>query len=174
MPAVRRGFCAASANQQCAMNSLDHRMNASLFWLRCTMTRATIVAERLRHACRINLIGTVMTTYPAYAPAGQGAEFLNIVAQLGNVYSHSFQSTARDMWMSSFHIVQDHAARAFANASQECLAALARNAVDIQQRSLADLVGANQQAFALMGSAFTKAVAAGAAPQNFAWAGARP
>lgn len=110
-----------------------------------------------------------MTTYPAYAPAGQGADFLNIFAQLGNAYSHSLQSTTREIWASSIRIVQEHAARAIANASQDCMAALARNAVDIQQRSLADLVGANQQALTLMGSAFTNAVMAGvAAPQNYA------
>lgn len=108
-----------------------------------------------------------MTTFPPQAPAGQGAEFLNIMAQLGNAYTHSFQSGVQEMWMSSFRIVQEHAARALVNASQECMAALAKNAVDIQQRSFADVVGANQQALTLMGSAFTNAVMAGVTPQTY-------
>lgn len=108
-----------------------------------------------------------MMTFPAYAPAGNGAEFLNIMAQLGNAYSNSFQSSSRDMWLSSCHIVQDHATRALVKASQDCAAALARNAAEIGQRSFSDIVGANQQAMTLMGSAFTNAVMAGAAPQNY-------
>ncbi|HEX8603948.1 MAG TPA: hypothetical protein VF774_14980 [Pseudoduganella sp.] len=108
-----------------------------------------------------------MTTFPQNAPAGQGAEFLNIMTQLGNAYSSSFQSSAQEMWQSSFRIVQEHTARALANASQECAAELARNATQIGQRSFADIVGANQQALTMMGSAFTNAVMAGAAPQNY-------
>ncbi|WP_338764758.1 hypothetical protein [Massilia sp. METH4] len=107
-----------------------------------------------------------MTTYPPQAP-GQGADFLNIMAQLGNVYTHSFQSSAQELWMSSTRIVQEHAARAIVNAAQDCMAALARNAVEIQQRSFADIVGAHQQALTQMGSAFTKAVMAGATPQPY-------
>jgi len=109
-----------------------------------------------------------MTTFPAFAPAGQGAEFLNIMTQLGNAYTHSFQSNAQDIWLSSFRIVQEHTARALANASQDCAAALARNAAEIGQRSFADMVGANQQALTQFGSAFTNAVVASAAPQNYA------
>ena len=107
-----------------------------------------------------------MTTYPAFAPAAPGTDFLNIFAQLGNAYSHSFQSSAQEIWMSSARIVQEHTARAITNASQDCMAALAKNAADIGQRSFADIVGAHQQALASMGAAFTKSVMAGAAPQN--------
>lgn len=105
-----------------------------------------------------------MVTFPAYAPAGNGAEFLNIMSQLGNVYANSLRSSSRDMWLSSFNIVQEHATRALVNASQDCAAALARNAAGIGQRSFADLVGANQQAMTMMGAAFTNAVMA--APQH--------
>jgi hypothetical protein len=108
-----------------------------------------------------------MTTYPPHASAGQGTDFLNIMAQLGNAYTQSWQSRGQEMWLSSMRIVQEHTARAFVNAAQECMAALAQNAVDVGQRSFADIVGANQQAFTLMGSAFTNAVMAGATPQAY-------
>ncbi|QBE65237.1 hypothetical protein [Pseudoduganella lutea] len=108
-----------------------------------------------------------MTTYPAFPPAAPGADLLNIFAQLGNTYTHSLQSSTQEIWMSSMRIVQEHTARALANASQDCMAALAKNAADIGQRSFADIVSAHQQAMASMGSAFTKSVMTGAAPQNF-------
>jgi hypothetical protein len=110
---------------------------------------------------------TTFPAFPAFAPDAKGAEFLNIMAQLGNTYASSFQSNAQDMWSSSFRIIQEHAARALVNASQECAAALARNAAEIGQRSFSDIVGANQQAMTMMGSAFTNAVMTGAAPQNY-------
>ena len=108
-----------------------------------------------------------MTTFPAYAPAGQGADFLNVFAQVGQAYAHSVQSSSQEMWLSSIRIVQEHTARAFVNASQECMAALARNAADIGQRSFTDIVGVNSQAMAVLGSAFTNAMLAGAPPQRF-------
>ncbi|GGY16627.1 hypothetical protein GJV26_22235 [Massilia dura] len=107
------------------------------------------------------------TMFPASAPVGKGADFLNIMAQLGNAYSNSFQSSTQEIWLSSFRIVQEHTARALVNASQECAAALARNAAEVGQRSFSDIVGANQQALTMFGSAFTNAVMAGAAPQNY-------
>ncbi len=62
------------------------------------------------------------------------------------------------MWMSSARTVQEHATRAMVNATQECIAALTQNATDLQQRSLARLGSANQQAPTLMTTAFTNAM----------------
>lgn len=79
-------------------------------------------------------------TFPAASSAGGMWE------QIFSVYRRAFEHSNQELWMSSARIVQEHAARAWIDASQSCMAALAENAAGIQQRAFAQLLGAQQQA----------------------------
>jgi hypothetical protein len=108
-----------------------------------------------------------VTTYPNFAPAielGKNNPFFDMMSKVGNAYSDTMQTNANELWMSSARIVQEHTTRAMVNATQECIAALAKNAADIQQRSFARLGAANQRAMEIMATAFTDAMTAGFKP----------
>ncbi len=66
--------------------------------------------------------------------------------QVISVYQRAFEHSNQELWTSSIRIVQEHAARAWVEASQSCMAALAENAAAIQQRAFTELVGAQQEA----------------------------
>jgi hypothetical protein len=123
----------------------------------------------VQYATYISIGETAMTitTYPTVAPAialGQDNPFLDMMSKVSNAYSDSMQTNASELWMSSARIVQEHTTRAMVNATQECIAALAQNAADIQQRSFVRLGTANQKAMEIMTTAFTDAITAGFKP----------
>ncbi|MDB5906083.1 MAG: hypothetical protein JWP34_197 [Massilia sp.] len=102
-----------------------------------------------------------MTTYPNFAPAiemGKNNPFFDMMSQVGTVYSDSLQPNAGELLMSSARIVQEHTTRAVVNATQDCIAALSKNAADVQQRSFARFGVANQKAVEIMATAFADAL----------------
>lgn len=66
--------------------------------------------------------------------------------RLGDIYSQPWQQASQELWTSSARIVQEHAVRAWMEASQSCVKALTDNAAAIQQRAFASAVEANQKA----------------------------
>lgn len=77
--------------------------------------------------------------------------------QIAGLYREAMQASAQQMWLSSLNIIQEHTMRAFMAAAQSCAEALAKNAVEVQQQSMARFIDVNQRAATLMGSAFTEA-----------------
>jgi hypothetical protein len=80
------------------------------------------------------------TTIPAITPAG------SMWDHIFSVYRRPFERSNHELWTSSARIIQEHATRAWMEASQSCMAAFAENASAIQQRAFAQLIGAQQQA----------------------------
>lgn len=66
--------------------------------------------------------------------------------KIGQVYASALQPAYQELWISSARIIQEHAMRAWIDASQACFTALIENAVRIQQRAASDLAAANTQA----------------------------
>ena len=87
------------------------------------------------------------TFTPLTIPAGSSAG--SMWEQIFSVYHRAFEHSNHELWTSSARIIQEHAARAWIEASQSCMAALAENAAGIQQRTFASLLGAQQQAAAI-------------------------
>lgn len=106
------------------------------------------------------------TTYPFPAVINSESQesdpLIEVMSNVGNLYSQSMQSSIYELWMSSAKIVQDQTFWA-SHAVQDCMAALVQNAYDVQQRALARLGTANQKAVEMMSSSFK--VAAPATPQ---------
>jgi hypothetical protein len=78
--------------------------------------------------------------------------------QIFGVYQRAFEHNSHELWTSSARIIQEHATRAWIEASQSCMTALAENAASIQQRAFTDLVGAQQEAAAIATTEMTRAV----------------
>ena len=70
--------------------------------------------------------------------------------RLGDIYSQPWQQASQELWTSSARIVQEHAVRAWMEASQSCIKALSDNTAAIQQRAFASAVDANQKALNVM------------------------
>ncbi len=104
------------------------------------------------------------TLFPTIAPAIEAPAhnpFHDLWARVGKAYTDPFQHNAQEIWSSSVRIVNEHAARAIVNATQECMAALTQNAAGIQQRSFQQLWGAHQEAMSLFTDAYTRALTGG-------------
>jgi hypothetical protein len=94
--------------------------------------------------------------FPAAIPAMPSAG--NMWEQIFSGYQRAFEHSNHELWTSSVRIIQEHAARAWIEASQSCMAALAANASAIQQRTFADLIGAQQQAAVIAAKEVTEAL----------------
>lgn len=81
-------------------------------------------------------------------------------SKIGAAYSRPMQKAAQEWWTSSAMIIQDHAARAWLESSQACMNALAKNAAAIQQRTMMQLMGANQAAAIIATEEMTEAALA--------------
>ena len=92
----------------------------------------------------------------AFAPAMPTALF-DTWSGVAGLYRNAMEASAQQWVMSSANIIQQHTLQAVINASQACADALAKNAVEVQQQSLARYTEANQKAFELMGNAWLKA-----------------
>ena len=92
-------------------------------------------------------------TYPASTTAIQWslpAPGNELWQRLGDTYSQPWQQASQELWTSSARIVQEHAVRAWMEASHSCVKALTDNAAAIQQRAFASAVDANQRALSVM------------------------
>lgn len=109
-----------------------------------------------------------ITTFSTFAApkieVGATNPYLDMLSQIGNVYTDSMKSDADQLWTSSARIIHEHTTRAYMSAAQACLKELAQNAAAIQQQSIERIGTANQKAFQIMTSAFTDAMMAGWRP----------
>lgn len=82
--------------------------------------------------------------------------------RIGSVYKESMQQSAQELWASSARIIQEHTTRAWIEASQSCMQALAENAAAVQQRAFAQMIKDHQKATdivtAQVGATFAKAL----------------
>jgi hypothetical protein len=83
---------------------------------------------------------------------------------VAGLYQEAAQASMQQLLFSSANIIQEHTLRAFMAAAQSCADALAKNALSVQQQSLARFADANQKAMGMMGNAFIDAWAAGMWP----------
>ena len=96
--------------------------------------------------------------FPVQFPvASKGTDLWSSVAQ---VYGDAVQDSSRELWTSSARIIQEHATRAWINASQACMQDLARNAAEVQQRSAAQMATAGRQVAELIGNEYRTKFAA--------------
>lgn len=95
---------------------------------------------------------------PSAAFAGANtAPLFDTWNRVAGLYRDATQASAQQLWMSSAAIIQEHTMRAFMAAAQSCAEALAKNALEVQQQSMARFMDVNQKAASLMGSAVTEA-----------------
>ena len=87
-------------------------------------------------------------------------------ARIASLYQDVMQASAQRLLFSSANIIQEHTMRAFMAAAQSCAEALAKNAMTIQQQSMARFADVNQQAMGMMGSAFMNAWMGGMRPMQ--------
>jgi hypothetical protein len=85
-------------------------------------------------------------------------------AGIAGLYQNAAQQSAQQLFLSSASIIQEHTLRAFMAAAQSCADALAKNALNVQQQSMARFAEANQQAMGMVGTAFIDAWSAGLRP----------
>lgn len=78
-------------------------------------------------------------------------------AGIAAVYRDAAEKHTRQLVLGSAQIIQEHAVRAFFATANACADALAKNAVAVQQQSLARYAEANRKALELMGNAWLKA-----------------
>lgn len=83
---------------------------------------------------------------------------------IAGLYRNAAQQSAQQLFLSSANIIQEHTLRAFMAAAQSCADALAKNALSVQQQSMARFADANQQAMGMMGAAVIDAWTAGLRP----------
>ncbi|WP_143133169.1 hypothetical protein [Pseudoduganella namucuonensis] len=103
--------------------------------------------------------------YPAFFPTpsvvtynwGAGQPIADMWARIGSVYHQSMQQASQELWTSSMRIIQDHLARAWMDAPQSCMSALAQNAAEVQQRAMVQLMGANDEATAIVAEEINEA-----------------
>lgn len=100
---------------------------------------------------------TNMNVYPGAAFSAMPNPMLDTWSGVAGLYRKAMETSVQQMVLSSTAIVQEHTLRAFMSASQACAEALAKNALSVQQQSMARFVEANQQAMGMMGGAWMKA-----------------
>jgi hypothetical protein len=106
---------------------------------------------------------TMNLTFPAFEP-GTNNPFLDIWWKVAGLYKDGLRADSEQLWVSSTRIIQEHTMRALVQASQSCAEALAKNAADMQQKSVARMAETNQKAMEMMGQAFVDAWTAGFKP----------
>jgi hypothetical protein len=110
---------------------------------------------------------TTTTTFSMFAPDVElkaDTPYEQMMSRIANVYADSMRANTEQLWMSSVRIIQEHTMRAFIQASQSCMEALAKNAAAVQQQSVDRMTAANQKAFEIMSQGFNEAMAAGMKP----------
>lgn len=83
------------------------------------------------------------------------AQWVDTWSGMASLYRDAMQASVQQLVLSSASIVQEQTMRAFMAASNACAEALAKNAMSVQQQSLARFADAHQQAIGLMGRAWT-------------------
>lgn len=91
--------------------------------------------------------------FPAFTPAFDNSVFDTWV-KVGTVYKEAMDASAQNLFLSSARIVQEQTLRAMVSAAHSCAEALAQNAVQVQQQSVARFSAANQKAAEIMGRAW--------------------
>lgn len=92
-----------------------------------------------------------MNAQPGAALAGAMAPIFGSWSGVADLYRDAMEANTRQWVLSSASIIQEHTLRAVMEASRSCADALAKNAVDVQQQSLARFADANQKAMEMMG-----------------------
>jgi hypothetical protein len=101
-----------------------------------------------------NMMWTINADPNAAFPHALSAPWLDAWARIAGIYQDAVQASMQQLLLSSANIIQEHTLRAFTTAAQSCAEALTRNAMDVQQQSMARFADANQKAMGMMGSAF--------------------
>ena len=105
---------------------------------------------------------TTMNVHPGAAFAMPNP-MLDTWTGVTGLYRKAMEASFQHMVLSSTAIVQEHTLRAFMSASQACAEALAKNAMAVQQQSMARFAEAHQQAMGMVGGAWMKALTGNAA-----------
>jgi hypothetical protein len=118
---------------------------------------------------RVHLQENTMMTSISFNPSAafppvMPNPFFDTWSNVMGLYRDAMGTSAQQLVLSSASIIQEHTLRAFMNASQACAEALAKNAMDVQQQSMARFAEANQKAMGMMGQAVTEAWTAGMRP----------
>jgi hypothetical protein len=107
------------------------------------------------------------TTFSMFAPTVElkaDTPYQQMMSRVASVYADSMRANTEQLWMSSIRIIQEHTMRAFMQAAQSCIEALAKNAAAVQQQSVERMTSANQKAFEIMSQSFNDAMATGMKP----------
>jgi hypothetical protein len=126
-------------------------------------TQAYTVPAALQHPARPGRIEETIMMWninvePNAALAGVNtAPLFETWNRIAGLYREATQASMQQLWLSSANIIQEHTMRALMAAAQSCAEALAQNAVEVQQQSMARFMEVNQKAASLMGSAVTEA-----------------
>lgn len=105
-----------------------------------------------------------MFTISTAFPASTASPIFKAWSDVASLYRDALGANTQQMVLSSARIIQEHTLRAFMSASQACADALAKNALSVQQDSMARLLDANGKAAGMMGNAFTQAWLQGLQP----------
>lgn len=99
-----------------------------------------------------------MSVYPKVAfPAVSALPIVKTWSDIAGLYRDAMGASTQQLILSSTRIVQEQTLRAFISASQACNDALAKNALSVQQDSMARLLDANAKASGMLGQALTRA-----------------
>lgn len=96
--------------------------------------------------------------FPAFS-AGAGNSGADLWSRIGALYQGSMQQATQELWTSSARIIQEHTTKAFVEASQSCMQALAENAAAVQQKAFAQLMVDHQKAGAMVSEEVTSSIA---------------
>lgn len=107
---------------------------------------------------------STISAYPNAAIPSISVPFLGIWSDIAGLYRETVKTNTQQMLLSSAGIIQEHTLRAFITASQACADALAKNALSVQQQSMARFADANGKAAGMLGRAFTQAWMVGLQP----------
>jgi hypothetical protein len=97
------------------------------------------------------------TTFAPAIQASMQMPFFDTWSSVAGLYKDAMQVNTQQLLTSSSAIIQEHATRAFMEASKACAEALAKNMMVVQQQSLIRFADANQKAMGTIGRAFTAA-----------------
>jgi hypothetical protein len=100
------------------------------------------------------MMWTINADPNAAFPNMMSAPWLDTLARISSLYQDAMQASMQQLMLSSANIIQEHTLRAFMEAAQACADALSKNALSVQQQSMARFADANQKAVGMMGSAF--------------------
>ncbi|MEN3275025.1 MAG: hypothetical protein V7631_815 [Massilia sp.] len=98
-----------------------------------------------------------MLTISTAFPAPTASPVSKAWSDVASLYRDALGANTQQLVLSSARIIQEHTLRAFMSAAQACADALAKNALSVQQDSMARLLDANGKVAGVMGNAFTQA-----------------